>query len=143
MEFGIAFMRVPDPQNIVPVGIQSGKVGLFEVVHECLLVGFGRLVCVCKGQNARGVLPLVVDRVDQINGALWISPKYFWRWIPFNPFSKYALSGFGVKFGYNGINAITDWPFSCTNTPSKKTNYHHQPHFSPACLGGRRKEFGQ
>ncbi len=52
MQLDLAFVRVPDPQNVILFGFEAGECQHFKGVHYLLLLLFIRIIIRRKGNNA-------------------------------------------------------------------------------------------
>ncbi|WP_316859496.1 hypothetical protein [uncultured Cohaesibacter sp.] len=52
MQLDLAFVRVPDPENIILFGFEAGERQLFNFVHHDLLLLFSRIIFWRKSNNA-------------------------------------------------------------------------------------------
>lgn len=59
-------VAVADPEHVVLLGIEPGEGRALELVHDMALLLGARPVLRCEGDDAAGVAPLPVDRVDQL-----------------------------------------------------------------------------
>ncbi|SNY91006.1 hypothetical protein SAMN04515647_1199 [Cohaesibacter sp. ES.047] len=51
MQLDLAFVRVPDPENIILLWLQAGERQAFNGFHHVLLLRFGRFVFQREGNN--------------------------------------------------------------------------------------------
>lgn len=72
-------MAVADPCDVILLWVQPGEGQTLESVHRLALLVLGRRILGREGQNPVRIGPLALDAVDQVAGAVHITPDHLGR----------------------------------------------------------------
>lgn len=123
VQLGVALVLVPDPQNVVLVGIEAGERQGLEIVHDLTLLFVGRCVFRCKGDHAGCVPVFVLAVVNQRPSGVGIAPQHLrGRFPPLHRTIDLDLLA----------GQVLGRPTATTTASRKKFNQHQRP---PACAG--------
>lgn len=75
----VARMRVPHPQDITLIRLQTRESHLLEIVHNSLFLFRRHCIVRVPGKHSGGELPFGVQRVDKVTGGFHISAQHFRR----------------------------------------------------------------